>query len=157
MKNLVLSVTRISLWSVTVTFHVILTTWGYRWTCITCQDRNISKAYEGETGRSGRVRLKEHLKDLEKKRSKRVLFKHKISYHKSEEVKFKFEITGKFKDALTRQSNEAVRINNRRNIELLNSKSEFNHPPVARVVVEKKKWNKGTHWNENQTNYQNSA
>ena len=47
----------------------------------------------------------------------------------------------KFKDALTRQANEAVRIFSRPGHQLLNSKSEFNHPPLARVTVEKKnKW-----------------
>ena len=49
------------------------------------------------------------------------------------------EITGVFKDALTRQSDEAVRIYARKNEELLNSKSEFNHPPVARIVVQNTK------------------
>ena len=57
--------------------------------------------------------------------------------HKGEEAKFRMEITQKFKDALTRQANEAVRIYSRPSHELLNSKSEFNHPPLARVVVEK--------------------
>ena len=51
------------------------------------------------------------------------------------------EITQKFKDALSRQANEAVRIYSRPDHELLNSKAEFNHPPLARVVVEKNnKW-----------------
>ena len=58
--------------------------------------------------------------------------------HKNENVRFKMEITQKFKDALTRQANEAVRIFCRPDQELLNSKAEFNHPPLARVVVEKK-------------------
>ena len=95
--------------------------------------------YEGETGRSARLRGAEHLKDFEKKREKSVLYKHKVSDHPHEEVKFKMEITQKFKDALTRQANEAVRIYSRPGHETLNSKSEFNHPPLARVVVEKKK------------------
>ena len=47
------------------------------------------------------------------------------------------EITGVFKDALSRQADEAVRIYARKNDELLNSKSEFNHPPVARIMVQK--------------------
>ena len=59
--------------------------------------------------------------------------------HKNEKVKFNMEITGHFKDALTRQANEAVRISNTPNHELLKSKSEFNHPPTARVIVEKRK------------------
>ena len=57
------------------------------------------------------------------------------------------QITKKFKDPLTRQANEGVRINNRNKIELLNSKTEFNHPPIPRITVErkpffKKKFNK---------------
>ena len=112
---------------------------GYRWRCQTCKERDITKIYEGETGRSARLRGAEHLKDLEKMREKSALYKHKMSDHPNEEVKFKMEITKKFKDALTRQANEAVRIYSRPSHEILNSKSEFNHPPLARVVVEKRK------------------
>ena len=56
--------------------------------------------------------------------------------HIDESVEFGLEITGVFKDALTRQANEAIRIYNRKGSELLNSKSEFCHPPTARVMVE---------------------
>ena len=48
------------------------------------------------------------------------------------------EITGVFRDALSRQADEAVRIKSRTNLELMKSKSEFNHPPIARIVVQKK-------------------
>ena len=54
------------------------------------------KVYEAETGRSARL-ASEHLKDLEKKREKSVLYKHKISDQPTENVKFKMEITKKFK------------------------------------------------------------
>ena len=77
--------------------------------------------YEGETGRSVRFRGAEHLKDLEKKREKSLLLKHKISDHPAENDKFKMEITKNFKDALTRQANEAVRIYSRHGHEVLNS------------------------------------
>ena len=69
-----------------------------------------NELYEGETGRSARTRGAEHLKEFEKKKEKRVLFKHKMTDHKNEDVRFKMEITQKFKDALSRQANEAVRI-----------------------------------------------
>ena len=59
--------------------------------------------------------------------------------HINEDVEYGLEITGIYRDALTRQANESVRIYNRKESESLNSKSEFNHPPTARVVVEKKK------------------
>ena len=81
----------------------------------------------------------DYLSQLERKSDKSVLFKHKMAAHQNEDVKFKMEITGQFKDALTRQANEAIRISNTPNHQLLNSKSEFNHPPTARVIVEKKR------------------
>lgn len=112
---------------------------GYRWLCVTCKNMNKNKFYEGETGRSARIRGAEHISDFENKREKSVLLKHKMTDHPNENVKFEMQITKRFKDALTRQANEAVRIYSRPPQEILNSKSEFNHPPLARVVVEKKK------------------
>ena len=41
------------------------------------------------------------------------------------------KITQKFNDALSRQANEAVRIENKNPEELLNSKSEMNHTKIA--------------------------
>ena len=67
---------------------------------MTCKERDIVRVYEGETGRSARIRGAEHLKELEKKKEKSVLYKHKLTSHKNENVKFKMEITRKFKDAL---------------------------------------------------------
>ena len=106
---------------------------------MTCMEKDTVKVYEGETSRSARLRGAEHVAQLERRSEKSVLFKHKMSAHQNENVKFKMEITGQFKDALTRQANEAVRISHTANHELLNSKSEFNHPPTARIIVEKKK------------------
>ena len=93
--------------------------------------------YEGETSRSARLRGKEHLDAYRRKDSDSVLYKHKLVEHEQEDVDFVMEITGVFRDALTRQADEAVRIYTRKNEELMNSKSEFNHPPIARVVVQK--------------------
>ena len=115
---------------------------GYRWICSTCENRNICKVYEGETARSARIRAREHITALNHKKSDSVLWKHKLTEHPTEEVKFKFEVKNRFKDALTRQANEAARIASRKNSELLNSKSEFNHPPTARIMVEKVKISK---------------
>ena len=49
------------------------------------------------------------------------------------------EVTRVFKDALTRQANESVRISSRPNDELLNSKTQFQHPPIARVMIERRR------------------
>jgi hypothetical protein len=111
---------------------------GYGLLCHTCSERNIEKVYEGESARSGRLRGSEHLRGFQKKDPKNVIFKHQQSDHPNEMMEMKMVITGKFRDALTRQSNEAVRIQRRPNKTLLNSKSEMNHPPLARITVEKK-------------------
>ena len=111
---------------------------GYRWLCVNCEEKEKIRVYEGETGRSARLRGLEHVKELEKKAAKSVLFKHANNEHKNEAVKFRMEITKSFKDALSRQANEAVRISSRTSQQLLNSKSEFNHPPITRVAVESK-------------------
>ena len=112
---------------------------GYRWSCKTCKEKNnLTKVYEGETSRSLRIRSMEHIKAFQNKKSNSVLYKHKLMDHINEEVEFEVEITGIFKDALSRQANESVRIYSRKKSEILNSKSEFNHPPTARVMVEKK-------------------
>ena len=117
---------------------------GYRWTCETCKIKNKNKYYEGETSRSARLRGLEHLRGFKNKREDNLLFKLKILEHPEEEVNFKMEITGLFKDALTRQANEGVRIKNNQKSEIMNSKSEFNHPPIARITVERNKFTRGT-------------
>ena len=112
---------------------------GYRWVCKTCQNNDKIRVYEGETSRLIRIRTQEHIKAFEGKKSHSVLLKHKLLDHGNEEnVEYGLEITGIFKDALSRQANESVRIYKRQSSETMNSKSEFNHPPTARVVVEKK-------------------
>ena len=56
-------------------------------------------------------------------------------------MEISMKIIQKFKDPLTRQANEAVQIGqrNEKKGELLNSKNEFHHPKIVRIVVEKNK------------------
>ena len=91
--------------------------------CETCKDRGLDKIYEGETARSARMRGAEHLSNFRSGRTDSALYKHKQSDHMEEEMKFKMEITKKFRDPLTRQANEAIRISSRRKNEILNSKN----------------------------------
>ena len=63
--------------------------------------------------------------------------------HPNEEPKFEMKITGVFRDALSHQANEAVRIQRTKPIDSLNSKCEFNSAPIARIMVEKSKKIKG--------------
>ena len=108
-------------------FHCSSNNVGYRWQCLKCAENNKVKVYEGETGRSARIRGAEHVSDIENKREKSALYKHIKNEHKDdEEVKFAMEITNNFRDALACQANEAVQIFSRPGNQLLNSKSEFN-------------------------------
>ena len=114
---------------------------GYKLLCETCEDRGILKVYEGETARSARVRGAEQMSNFKNKRNDNPLYKHKVNEHNDEEMAFRMEITKKYQDPLSRQANEAVRISKRKKNELLNSKNEFNHPPITRILVEKTKKN----------------
>ena len=106
---------------------------GYRWVCKTGEkSKNLTKAYEGKTSRSIRLRSMEHINSYKNKNSSSVLYKHKALDHINKDVEFGLEITGGFKDALTRQANQSIRIYNRQGSEMLNSKNEFHPPPTAR-------------------------
>ena len=100
---------------------------GYRLVCETCEDNGLPRVYEGETARSARTRGAEHRRDFNKEKSDSAMYKHRQTEHNGEEIKYRMEITKRFRDPLTRQANEAVRISSRDKKEILNSKHEFNH------------------------------
>ena len=109
---------------------------GYRIVCLSCAENGIKASYEGETGRPCKVRFKEHLTDIRKGKESSPLVKHQNLKHPNEPEKFHFSITSKFVDPLTRQANEGVRIARfPKDHLILNSKSEFNHPPTNRITV----------------------
>ena len=58
------------------------------------------------------------------------------------------KITGSFRDALSRQANEAVWIQKTKPSEPPNSKCEFNSAPVARETDEKQKQTKNRNHQE---------
>ena len=89
--------------------------------------------YEGESSRSARLRGIEHLQSMSNEPKDSIIYKHKFLEHENVEVDFDMENASVFKCALTSQADEAVRIHSRGNEELLNSKSEFNQPPTARL------------------------
>ena len=78
--------------------------------CETCEDKGLHRTYEGETARSARTRGAEHKRDYKKGKIGSAMNKHNQNEHNCEEIKYRMEITKSFKDPLTRQSNEAVRI-----------------------------------------------
>ena len=113
---------------------------GYEALCLNCKEKGKISKYFGETGRNMALRGAEHVRDLESQKSSNALVKHAKYEHKNDKKKvtFQFEITKKFHDPLSRQANEGVRIFRAKNgINVLNSKSEFNHPPTNRIAIKK--------------------
>ena len=85
-----------------------------------------------------KIRGEEHKRGLKNKNKNNVLYKHVLDEHKEEEDLVEFEMvkTGSFKTAVSRQINEGIRIKNRDNKTLLNSKAEFHGPSVGRKVID---------------------
>ena len=74
----------------------------------------------------------EHVNAFKAGRGDSALYKQKQTEHEHEEMQFSMRITKRFKDPLSRQANEAVRISGRGKNETLNSK-------IARISVERSK------------------
>ena len=84
----------------------------------------------------GYLRGVEHLRALERNSKHSVLYRHIASDHREEEEKvdFKMQVTGRFKDCLSRQISEGLAIRNKPQETLLNSKSEFYGPSVKQKI-----------------------
>ena len=76
------------------------------------------------------------MRGLKNKTEGNPLYRHKIKDHPHEEIKFRMEVTKRFKAPLTRLANEGVRISSRSTGQLLNSKSEFYQPTIVRLRVD---------------------
>ena len=92
--------------------------------------------YTGETSRSLCERAGEHVAAAKGLERGSHMVKHWFLDHPglSELPKFKFRIVGKYKDSMTRQIKEAIRVQNRPGN--LNSKGEFGGSTIPRLVVE---------------------
>ena len=82
---------------------------GYKVWCPLCEEEGSSAVMHGETGRCARVRIGEHFNALEQGRSSN-LREHCEEFHHGEKVDFKCKVTRVFRDPLTRQLEEAMRI-----------------------------------------------
>ena len=111
-------------------FHCSSHNVGYMIECQSCK-----RIYHGETSRKASVRAIEHCKQVQKGDDESPLVKH-LKLEHPEGSKFTLKVTGQFYDALTRQANESVRIQNSAKASL-NSKAEFNGPKIARISLEK--------------------
>ena len=97
--------------------------------------------YIGETSRSLYERSREHMKDAEDFSHGSHIVKHWINEHAESEScpGFTFSILGNFRDCLSRQVAEAIRILYTKD-QILNSKNEYMANCLSRVCVEEDKY-----------------
>ena len=110
---------------------------GYEAECLICEQEGRIALYHGESSRTLYTRSKEHWNDYNKRKADKPLYKHQKNFHPGQVAQFKIKATKFFKDPLTRQIDEGVRINNSQSSPdfLMNSKAEFRQGEVARVVL----------------------
>ena len=107
---------------------------GYKAWCIPCSDARENYVMHGETGKSARIRSKEHM-DNYKRRARSCLWDHVREVHGGVPVSFGWAVTGSFQEPLLRQLDEADRIERETGI-LMNSKLEWVRPAGVRTTVE---------------------
>ena len=110
----------------------------YSGVCSLCADQNIVARYDGESGRSGYLRTKQHKADIEHCRTSNAFAKH-LELHHPDHVGdpsvLKFKSEQVFRKCLERQVTEGISISNSTANILLNSKSEYHQPAVTRVTT----------------------
>ena len=108
---------------------------GYILVCDICGGDEV--CYVGETGQNIYTRGLKHTADYRTKHRDSSLWKHAQSAHGgSVDVSFSMKVVDYFRDPLSRQVNEAVRINRCEAGTQLNSKSEWHGPATVRLVAE---------------------
>ena len=107
---------------------------GYEMECCECSK---SVVYHGETSQSCYVRGLKHIKDYKYKDKSSSLYKHaQIDHEARMNVNYSMTVKTKFKDTLSRQVNEAVRISRCESDVSLNSKSEWHGPAIVRLIID---------------------
>ena len=97
--------------------------------------------YVGETSRSLHERALEHERDAKAFSPKSHIVKHWMISHPvlPNPPEMEFTISARFKDCLSRQIGEALKINLSKDI-LLNSKSEYNSNSLNRISIQEDAW-----------------
>jgi hypothetical protein len=113
---------------------------SYSNTCLACPhgkgNEKESAVYYGETGRSNYERGLGHLRDLRTEKEDSPLWKHCQLVHASEKVEFQMKTEGTFIVCEERQTDEGSRVKLSQVKHVMNSKSEWNQPPLIRVTTD---------------------
>ena len=99
--------------------------------------------YYGETSRSLHERIREHVADAKDFKEGSHMVKHWMLHHPSEveQPPFQFTIISSYRDCLSRQIGEAMKILFSKD-KLLNSKNEYLANNISRVMVDEDKYEK---------------
>ena len=109
----------------------------YRVFCKICETQGIDSSMFGETGRTARIRCKEHFDALLNPSTSSNLREHQASKHPGMPFDFACEVVKKYPgDPLSRQLKEAVMIENHKGISM-NDKQEWVRPASIRVRGER--------------------
>ena len=110
----------------------------YSGICILCESNGVNARYDGESGRSGYYRTKQHISDIVNQDTKNAFAKH-LSLHHPDHAGdpgvFRFKSEQVFKKCLDRQVSEGVAIHYSDADIVMNSKSEYHQPATTRVVA----------------------
>ena len=122
--------------------HVCLTGGGgkcnvegvvYKIWCVDCERVGESAVMYGETGRTARIRIGEHIEQLRKRSSSSNLWEHCLQVHGGRIAEFASQVLKSCPgDPLTRQLSEAKRIDEYVGVSL-NDKNEWQRPASIRV------------------------
>ena len=109
----------------------------YRIWCTVCESEGIDVSMFGETGRTGRIRCSEHLRDLVDPKKSSNLREHCQNVHQGVFVKFGCAVVKTFPcDPLSRQLKEAVLIDSHSGPSM-NDKREWVRPASVRIRAER--------------------
>ena len=107
---------------------------GYEVKCGECA---MSVLYIGETSKSMYVRGLGHIRDYQSKRHDSPLWRHALDAHNGRlDVAYSKKLIKCFRDPLTRQCNESVRIQRSDADILLNGKAEWHGPATVRLQID---------------------
>ena len=97
--------------------------------------------YYGESSRSFQERIAEHVKDADTFSQKSHVIKHWMKDHRDENTKppFAYKVIKKYKDCLSRQVGEAIKIQQTKD-NILNSKCEYLSNNISRLTVMEDDW-----------------
>ena len=118
---------------------------GYVIRCLTCKQAGQDSTYQGETGGNAYSRGLEHMRDMRNNIKNTPMVSHQTTHHRGLPYKFSMTVSNTFRDAMSRQLEEAHRIEQEGPKELnMNSRAEWRSTPLPQIVITQGRVPRGT-------------